>query len=103
FFSLIGVGCLYEFYGMVSKAGVKPQVFWGIVTALLLSVLIGLHCVDVMPFAKVWLIIPMFPAMCIIALFQKRERPFDDIAYTSLGIGYAFLPFCSLLHWASCK
>ncbi|NGM60994.1 phosphatidate cytidylyltransferase [Sphingobacterium sp. SGG-5] len=93
FFSLIGIGCLYEFYGMVSKGTVKPQVLWGILTASVLGLLIGLHCVGMIPFAKVWLIVPMFSMMCIVSLFQKRERPFDDIAYTSLGIGYAFLPF----------
>ncbi len=93
FFSLIGIGCLYEFYSMVAKENIRPQIFWGLLTASVLGLLIGLHCIDTIPFVKVWLIIPMFPALCIIALFQNRERPFHDIAYTSLGIGYAFLPF----------
>ncbi len=93
FFSLVGMGCLYEFYSMFTKDNVKPQIIWGLMTALILGILIGLHCVGIIPFAKVWLVIPMFPAICIGALFQRRERPFDDIAYTSLGLGYAFFPF----------
>ncbi|NGF55423.1 phosphatidate cytidylyltransferase [Parapedobacter sp. SGR-10] len=93
FFSLIGIGCLYEFYTLFAKENVRPNVYLGVLTAILLAILIGLHCIGWIPFAKVWLIVPMFSLILITSLFQKREKPFDDIAYTVLGLGYAFLPF----------
>ena len=95
FFSLLGVGCLYEFYTLFSKGkeSVKPNIYMGLLTAIVLGILVGLHCIGWIPFAKVWLVVPMFSLILIVALFQKREKPFDDIAYTALGLGYAFLPF----------
>ncbi len=93
FFSLIGLGCLYEFYTLFAAERVQPHIYLGLFTAIVLSILIGLHCIGWIPFAKVWLIVPMFSLILIVALFQKREKPFDDIAYTVLGLGYAFLPF----------
>lgn len=93
FFTLVGVGCLFEFYKMFKSERVKPAILWGLATAVVLGVLVGLHCVGLIPFSKVWLVIPMFSFTCISALFQKREKPFEDIALTNLGLGYAFLPF----------
>ncbi|HMR19322.1 MAG TPA: phosphatidate cytidylyltransferase [Sphingobacterium sp.] len=93
FFSLVGIGCLFECYKLFSREQVKPLTYWGLLTAGVLSILLGLHCIGTFPFARLWLIIPFFSATFFIVLFQKRSMPFDDIAYTNLGLGYAFLPF----------
>ena len=93
FFSFVGVWSLYEFYGIVKSDSVKPNTILGIATGVVLAVLVGLHCLDIIPFIKVWLFIPFFSFIFIISLFQKRELPFHDIGYTILGIMYACIPF----------
>ncbi|ERJ58312.1 phosphatidate cytidylyltransferase [Sphingobacterium paucimobilis] len=97
FFSLLGLWCLYEFYGIVRKEEVKPMIFLGILAFAVLSGLIALHCLGVIPFIKVWLFIPFFSLIFILALFQKRALPFNDIGYTLLGITYAGIPFLFFL------
>lgn len=93
FFALIGVWCLYEFFGIVRSDAVKPMVLLGLLAMAVLGTLIGLHCLGLIPFIKVWLFVPFFSALFIYALFQKRSTPFSDIGYTILGIVYAGIPF----------
>lgn len=93
FFSLLGLWCLYEFYGIVRHEEVRPMLVLGVLTLAALGTLVGLHCVGLIPFIKVWLFIPFFSLLFIGALFQKRKYPFHDIGYTVLGIIYAGIPF----------
>lgn len=93
FFSLIGVGALYEFYGIVKSEDNKPNVVLGLLAAIVLAVLVGLHCLEYIPFKYVWAFIPFFSLIFIISLYQKSKLPFHDIAYTILGIIYACIPF----------
>lgn len=93
FFSLVGVWALYEFYGIVRSEEVKPIVFYGLLAAVALATLSGLHCLGIIPFIKVWAFIPFISFLFIAALFQKRKLPFHDIGYSLLGITYACVPF----------
>ena len=93
FFSLVGIGALYEFYSIIKSEEVKPNVLLGMLAAIVLAVLIGLHCVDVIPFKFVWLFIPTFVLIFIASLYQKSKQPFHDISYTILGVIYACIPF----------
>ena len=93
FFSFVGVWSMYEFYGITASEEIKPNKILGITTGVALASLIGLHCLDIIPFIKVWLFVPFFLAIFIVTLFQKRKLPFHDIAYTLLGLIYACIPF----------
>lgn len=93
FFSMLGLWCLYEFYGIVKSEEIKPLQYLGILALAVLAVLLGLHAIGVIPFIKVWAFIPFFSILFIWALFQKRALPFQDIGYSILGILYAGLPF----------
>lgn len=93
FFSLIGIGALYEFYGIVKSNENKPNVILGMLSAVVLATLVVLHCVGIIPFKFVWLFIPCFVLIFIVSLYQKSKLPFNDIAYTILGIIYACIPF----------
>jgi phosphatidate cytidylyltransferase len=93
FFSLVGLACLFECYKLFTRKDIKPLTYWGLLTGLVLSVLLAWHCIGELPFAKLWCIIPFFSMTFFIVLFQRRSKPFDDIAYTNLGLGYALLPF----------
>lgn len=93
FFSLVGLWCLYEFYGIVRSEQVHPNVLLGLLAAFVLSLLSGLHCLGFLPFVKVWGFVPFIAFIFIAALYQKRSSPFHDIAYSLLGITYACVPF----------
>jgi phosphatidate cytidylyltransferase len=93
FFSLVGLGALYEFYGIAKSEDNKPNVLLGMLAAFAVAVLVGLHCLGFIPFKYVWLIIPFFALIFIVSLYQKSRLPFNDIAYTLLGIMYACIPF----------
>ncbi|MCA5006598.1 phosphatidate cytidylyltransferase [Sphingobacterium bovistauri] len=93
FFSLVGIGALYEFYGIAKSEDNKPNVILGMLTAIVLAVLVSLHFVGVIPFKYVWVFIPFFSFIFIASLYQKSKLPFNDIAYTILGIIYACIPF----------
>lgn len=93
FFSLVGLGALYEFYGIVKSEENNPNSLIGLIAGGALAVLIGLHCLGYIPFSKVWLFIPLFSLVFILSLFQKSKQPFNDIGYTLVGIIYACIPF----------
>lgn len=93
FFTLLGLGCLWECYQLFSRDDIRPLTYWGLFSGLILGALLGLHLIGLIPFARLWLIVPFVSAIYFIVLFQKRVKPFDDIAYTNLGLGYAYLPF----------
>lgn len=93
FFSLVGLWCLYEFYGIVRSDAVKPNLVFGLLAAFVLAVLSALHCLGYIPFVKVWAFVPFISLIFIAALYQKRSLPFHDIGYTLLGITYACVPF----------
>lgn len=93
FFSLLGLWCLYEFYGIVGSGEAKPMAVLGILALAVLALLVSLHCIGLIPFIKVWIFIPFFSVLFIYALFQKWPQPFHDIGYTLLGIIYAGIPF----------
>ncbi len=65
----------------------------GIVMALVLFVVGSLISMNLLAVKFLALIIPFISATYIISLFQKRTFPFNDIAYTFLGIAYVTLPF----------
>ena len=93
FFSAIGIGALWEFYGIVKSDDNKPSKLLGLLSALVLSVLVILHCIGIIPFKYVWLFIPTFVMIFVAALYQKGKIPFNDISYTIIGIIYATIPF----------
>src|SRR5690606_33392881 len=76
-----------------SRDDIRPLTYWGLFSGLILGALLGLHLIGLIPFARLWLIVPFVSAIYFIVLFQKRVKPFDDIAYTNLGLGYSYLPF----------
>jgi len=93
FFSLVGVWSLYEFYTIVRSEEIKPNVFLGILSAIVLVVLCGLWFLQLIPATKVWAFIPFISFIFIAALYQKSKLPFHDIGYSLLGITYACVPF----------
>lgn len=93
FFSLVGIGSLYEFYTLVRSQDIKPNILLGGLIALVLTVVCGLYFLEIIPMLALWMCIPFVTFLFIAALFQKNKFPFHDIAYSLLGILYACVPF----------
>lgn len=93
FFTLLSAWCLYEFYGIVSSEDRAPNKTIGIILSLLLFTIGSMISMDLVEEKFLWLVIPVISLTYIIGLFQKRSFPFNDIAYTFLGICYVSLPF----------
>ncbi|MCW8311041.1 phosphatidate cytidylyltransferase [Sphingobacterium thalpophilum] len=93
FYTLLSAWCLYEFYGIVTSDERSPNKMLGIVINLTLFVLGSLVAMNLLQARFLWLIVPLISLTYLVSLFQKRVFPFNDIAYTFLGIGYVSLPF----------
>lgn len=94
FFTLLGVGCLYEFYGMVRHIPeVRPLIIPGLLTALLLGASLSLYVLGIFSLYLVWLFLIGIALIFILPLYQKHPRPFHDIVFTIGGLWYAAFPF----------
>jgi phosphatidate cytidylyltransferase len=101
-FLLITILGVWEFYSLIEKRdGNKPQKITGTITASVLfisSAAVNYPGAGVEDKGLVLIVLPFFFLIFILELFSKAERPFQNIAYTLLGIFYVALPF-SLLNF----
>lgn len=98
-FTLIIVLGIDEFYGLVKKSKtIEPIKFWGILTGLVTTIIVGLIIFNLVEFKIIFVPILMIFFTFLIELYRKKETPFINIAYTILGIIYIVIPFMMLFH-----
>lgn len=97
---ILSLLCLYEFYTLVREENVKPQKEWGILLALAVFLPIGSHHLTGSNLNFLLLTVPITLSIYIYELFCRYPSPFNNIAYTFLGIIYAVLPFCAFYAFA---
>lgn len=94
FFTLLGIGCLYEFYNMIGRVpDVRPLVWPGLWTAAVLGASVALYSLGMIPLSMVWLFLPGISLIFILPLYRQRPKPFHDIVFTLGGLWYAAFPF----------
>jgi phosphatidate cytidylyltransferase len=104
FYLLLSLFCLYEFYGLVKHHVASPNIVMGLINGAMLYIpfaLIAWATVYALPDLhnepayKVLLITPAtFLGIFIYELFRKDAgHPFNNIAYTFVGILYTVVPF----------
>lgn len=93
FYGLLGLFCQYEFYGLIKKAGYHPNFFAGMINGGLIYIAFALvtyhHSVQPALF-----MIPV--TLCVIfiqELFKTSNTPFQNIAFTFLGLVFTIMPF----------
>lgn len=96
-FLIVTILGVWEFYTLSEKGGSQPQKIAGTTVAAFLFisnawVVTGNHSLRLLAIN-----IPVFFCVFILELFRKKEKPFENIALTFLGIFYVAVPF-SLLH-----
>ena len=91
-FMTVNLLSIIEFYKLFIKNDLTPRIFSGIVLSAMLyatSALVASGTFD----SKVLLLnIPMIFLIFIFELFLKSDKPFENIAYTLLGVIYLTLP-----------
>jgi len=97
FFTLLSTWCCYEFYGIVKAEDRRPLLYMGLSTALAILILGSLYYLGWVHADYFALLFPFFIGSYFVALFQKRTLPFNDIAYTFLGILYVVVPFFAFI------
>ncbi|MDR6941905.1 phosphatidate cytidylyltransferase [Mucilaginibacter pocheonensis] len=104
FYLLLASFCLFEFYNLIKQGTAQPNVITGLVYGILLftaSAALVYSAQFALPFlneghtaAKVLLLLPLAAAAVFIQeLYKKTPAPFNNIAFTFLGILFAIIPF----------
>ena len=104
FYLLLSCFCLYEFYSLVKQNTASPNVPAGLITGILLYAAFALltYATTVTPIIAdtsktahlLLFLLPVASAAIFISeLFKKSTSPFNNLAYTYLGIMLTIVPF----------
>jgi len=98
FYLILPLLSLWEFYGLIKQGTAKPNVILGLLVATLVYgffTLVGYNALVNLHFLGLAVVfVPVVVAAIFIAeLYQASESPFNNIAFTFLGIIYVMAPF----------
>jgi phosphatidate cytidylyltransferase len=95
FYLLLSGLALWEFYGLIKKAGFKPNVQTGLLNGIFIYVVFALVTYSGgNDYHKLLFLLPVtLSTIFIQELFSKHEAPFTNIAYTYLGLIFTVVPF----------
>lgn len=96
-FSAISVLTQLEFYKLLGLDGNQPLTYYGTMCGVFINIITFLIEKEVVDFQNYFLISPLVTMIFFIKLYKKRDlKPFQNIAFTFLGIIYVALPFSLL-------
>lgn len=96
-FCLIGALTQFEFYKLLGLDGNQPLTYYGTFLGVSLNVITFLIEKGVWPYEYYYIIVPLLTCIFFIKLYKKKDKkPFQNIAYTFLGLIYVALPFAIL-------
>jgi phosphatidate cytidylyltransferase len=87
------IGSQYEYYLLIRKTGVKPQMIPGIITGLTAYTISTLIASGILQIKYLLILVPMIQVIMVIELYRKQEKPFDSLAHTFFSLLYSVLPF----------
>jgi len=90
---VLALGTQYEYYVMIRKAGVIPNVIPGMITGAITYLLAAVIAAGILPLKYLMVMIPMFFLVLILELYRKKENPFNSIAHTLFAVFYTVMPF----------
>ncbi len=83
-----------EFYKLLGLDGNQPLTYYGTFCGIVINVLTYLIEKDIISFQNYFIISPFVTSIFFIKLYKKTDiKPFQNIAFTFLGIIYVALPF----------
>jgi phosphatidate cytidylyltransferase len=95
FFLLLSSLSLWEFYGLIKQAGIKPDAVTGLLNGILIYIAFALLSSQNSPLShKLIFLLPLTVAAVFVReLFKTNTAPFTNIAYTFLGLIFVIVPF----------
>ncbi|MFN6946864.1 MAG: phosphatidate cytidylyltransferase [Cytophagaceae bacterium] len=99
FLFLIGCLCIFalqEFYKILNASDVKTNRWYGTIIGIVVFTVVFLIEKELIHLRSYYLFFPFFFFLFIIELFLKNEKPFQNIAYTFLGVIYIVFPLSLL-------
>ena len=87
------IGSLYEYYLIIRKTGVNPQMASGIAIGITIYVLSALIAAGAIPMNSFLVLIPIALIIIVFELYRKQEKPFDSLAHTFFPVLYTSVPF----------
>ena len=95
-FFVVTILGVWEFYTLSEKGGSKPQKMIGTIAGAILFASSALVSMKFFGHRILLINLPVIFLIFIFELYSKAEKPFENIAFTLLGIIYAALPFTLL-------
>lgn len=94
FYLILSLVALFEFYGMIKIAGIRPHRNIALFAAgLIFLMTAGYHLLQ-FENKYMLLIVPLIFSVFISELYKKEKIPFSNISYTFVGFVYITIPFC---------
>lgn len=94
FYLILSLAALFEFYGMIKTAGIRPHRNIALFAAALIFLMTaGYHLLQ-FENKFMLLIVPLIFSVFISELYKKEKIPFSNISYTFVGFIYVTVPFC---------
>lgn len=87
------IGTQYEYYLLIRRTGVRPQMIPGIITGIAAYVISTLIAMGVIPKNSFLILIPLMMIIMIVELYRKQAKPFDSLAHTFFAVLYTAIPF----------
>lgn len=97
-FLAITIASMYEFYSLSLRARIRPQFLSGILLGSTIFVWAYLYASGSIEPITFFGFLPLLFSLFIIELYRNHQRPFQNIAFTLLGVIYIAVPF-SLLNF----
>jgi len=96
-FCAIGVLTQLEFYKLLGVDGNLPLTYYGTMCGVFINIITFLIEKEIIDFHNYFLISPLVTMIFFIKLYKKKDlKPFQNIAFTFLGIIYVAIPFSLL-------
>jgi phosphatidate cytidylyltransferase len=96
-FCAISILTQLEFYKLLGLDGNQPLTYYGTFCGVFINVITFLIEKELISFQNYFLISPMVTMIFFIKLYKKKDlKPFQNIAFTFLGILYVAVPFSLL-------
>jgi phosphatidate cytidylyltransferase len=93
FYLLLGLFCQYEFYGLIKNAGFKPNYTAGLLNGAYVYIIFALITANHSLNPILFLLPVTLCSIFIQELFKKSGTPFQNIAFTFLGLIFTIVPF----------
>ena len=89
------IGSQYEYYLMIRKTGIRPQLLSGMITGTAVYVISTLIAAGLIPKNYFLFLIPAILIIMVVELYRKQDKPFDSLSHTFFAILYTCLLYTS--------